>query len=1151
MTKVLLAVFLVLVQNLVVPSLGIASLQDEPSSNANSPLTTAELENRLQNFKGVTDLDEASKSSIQQLFERARQQLDAASKFEAELKKFQELSGQSQVLLETVKQELAKTTEHSTLYLDRELTEAQLQEMLRQSNVALDQARQRAIEMASEMSRRQSRMVELPESIAKAELRLIEIRSQLDAAAPAGENSLLTQARLTQLTAEKQNLELQLAASNAEKSAYASTADLPPLNDQLAQRKLKLIEADVAKIKEQLARLRESEIEKRIRQAVEDLANAPEPLKSLAETNVDLAQKLQQSALRIGEVTKVENQIENARIALSKRYETTKIRVEAIGLSDTLGIMLRQNKSEVAKLQLRYGISPNLQVEVSENRAESFKSEDKAANLADLNEVFDNFVRDQGGLFDDRESLRGIGIELLEKQQQAWVRLSEVQNDSFNALFGLLTVQRKFAKLCTEYSSYINQHILWVRNAKVLGAFEQQKIIRSIKKEVAADSSRSEIVVFKSDFTSIAEAAQGIVAADKWQSVGRAIINGGRNRVSLSMVIGSGLLLLFCFHSRLKSNIRLASKKATRRSCREISPTLSTTMETILLSFLWPGVIMTLGWLIRADLAAESFALALGSGLIAVGITSAPLEFLRHVCRSEGLAQSHFDWPEPARLTIRSNVHWLIIAGAPLLLVTVTLQHLGNPDWDNSLGRVSTIALLLLTAVFMYRVMRPNSPVFRSSQDRNSRFYRLRYFRFGILAVGLVAMIAFATAGYYYTTYQLGVNFLQTVALSIGLLALYSVALRFLLVRRRRLRYEQLVQQREHLQKQLRLAADTNPDGILPAKNSDSLELEIQNELGTDINSVSRQAKELTGVIFVAATLVFLWQIWQDVLPATQLLDNVHLWQVTEGEKGETQWVSLRDLLISLGLFLVTFFSVRNIPGMLELLLLKQLPLDAGSRYAIISIFRYFIVVVGVILALNFLRIPWSKYSWLVAAISVGLGFGLQEIVANFVSGLIILLERPVRVGDVVTIDNTTGVVSRIQMRATTVTNWDNQELVVPNKDLVTGKIINWTLSSLINRVSLAVGVAYGSDIDKVQQLIMQVAAGNSNVLVDPPPMVTFEEFGDNALLFKLRCHITALDRRQVIVHELNSGIDAAFRREKIAIPFPQREVHLINPNNA
>ena len=120
---------------------------------------------------------------------------------------------------------------------------------------------------------------------------------------------------------------------------------------------------------------------------------------------------------------------------------------------------------------------------------------------------------------------------------------------------------------------------------------------------------------------------------------------------------------------------------------------------------------------------------------------------------------------------------------------------------------------------------------------------------------------------------------------------------------------------------------------------------------------------------------------------------------------------------------------------------------------------------------LSFLSIPWSQLSWIVAAASVGLGFGLQEILANFVSGIILLLEQPIRVGDIVTVDGTTGVVTRIQIRATTVTNWDRQELDhVPNKDLITGKLLNWTLSNVVNRIVIEVGVAYGTDVEVAHQ---------------------------------------------------------------------------------
>ena len=552
---------------------------------------------------------------------------------------------------------------------------------------------------------------------------------------------------------------------------------------------------------------------------------------------------------------------------------------------------------------------------------------------------------------------------------------------------------------------------------------------------------------------------------------------------------------------------------------------------------------MTFGWLLRSDIHAIPFASALGTGLIAVGLAAALLEFLRQVCRENGLAHAHFGWTDSARRTIRTNLHWLICIGGPLMLVAVTLRHIGNEEWNNSLGRLATIGLLLLSLVFVYQVFRPGGPLFLNHENRDSNFYRLRYLRFSVFTVGHAVLIIFAIAGYYYTTYQLGTNLIHSLSLVICAVTLYAISLRFLLVRRRRLRFDQLIEQRR---KQQKLAAQSTADAPAVQTVAEAMEIEVQEQIGTDINSVTRQAKELTGVIFFFVCGAILWHIWQDVLPATKFLEKVQLWSVAI--EGSIEVVTLRDLLISLGLFLLTFFAVRNIPGMLELVLLKRLPLDAGSRYAITTIFRYVLTVVGVILALNFLKIPWAKYIWLVAAISVGLGFGLQEIVANFVSGLIILLERPVRVGDVVTIDGTTGVVSRIQMRATTVTNWDNQELVVPNKDLITGKLMNWTLSSVMNRVSLKVGVAYGSDIDQVHQLILNVAKENDHVLNEPVPLVTFEEFGDSSLNFTLRCCITAIEKRFVIVHQLNKGMNDALNEAAIEIPFPQRDVHMIAP---
>jgi len=239
---------------------------------------------------------------------------------------------------------------------------------------------------------------------------------------------------------------------------------------------------------------------------------------------------------------------------------------------------------------------------------------------------------------------------------------------------------------------------------------------------------------------------------------------------------------------------------------------------------------------------------------------------------------------------------------------------------------------------------------------------------------------------------------------------------------------------------------------------------------------------------------------------------------------------------------IVSFVATRNVPGMIELILLNYLPVDAGARFAITTVCRYLIGLTGIWLVGKTLRIEWQSIQWLVAAMGIGLGFGLQEIFANFISGLILLFERPIRVGDVVTLGDTTGAVTKIRLRATTITDWDRKEYIVPNRDLITGRLLNWTLSDQTNRIVIKLGIAYGSDTEEACRILRETAARMPQVLKDPPPVATFDGFGDSMLNLTLRCFLPDLEHRLETVHRLHTAIDRAFRNANIEIPYPQRE---------
>jgi potassium efflux system protein len=241
---------------------------------------------------------------------------------------------------------------------------------------------------------------------------------------------------------------------------------------------------------------------------------------------------------------------------------------------------------------------------------------------------------------------------------------------------------------------------------------------------------------------------------------------------------------------------------------------------------------------------------------------------------------------------------------------------------------------------------------------------------------------------------------------------------------------------------------------------------------------------------------------------------------------------------------LMTAIAARNVPGLLEIALLQRLPLDPGGRYAIATVCKYLIVLAGIVAAFWQIGIGWTNVQWLAAAITVGLGFGLQEIFSNFISGLIILFERPMRVGDTVTVGGVSGTVTRIRIRATTITDADRKELIVPNREFITGQLVNWTLTDNIVRTVVKVGIAYGSDVALARKLLLRVAQSDPRIVADPPAQAVFQNFGESTLDFELRV-FSRLDQSATLRDELNSAINQAFEDAGIEIPFPQREVRV------
>ena len=493
-----------------------------------------------------------------------------------------------------------------------------------------------------------------------------------------------------------------------------------------------------------------------------------------------------------------------------------------------------------------------------------------------------------------------------------------------------------------------------------------------------------------------------------------------------------------------------------------------------------------------------------------------------------------------------------ILLGLPLGFCSVVANEWGDGVSAESFGRIAFLLRCLLLLVLLRRLLHPEGIALRDTLRSNpdSWIFRLRWGWYG-LAVGTpIVMAVLASVGYQYSAGELMLRMQMTLVMAAGFAIAWTMLMQWLLEARRDLAIrESRARRAAAIAAQKESELQGTPSSPIPPVEAPRVDVSLLNQ------QTLRLLRATVGLLFLTAA----WWIWAPVLPALQILNRVELWPVvttvteripgseTNGfhEVTRVVHVTLGNVLTAVLVVFMAVLGSRNIPGLLEFSILQRLQMDQGGRHAITTLSRYILVVAGGLVAFSFLGIGWQNVQWLVAALTVGLGFGLQEIFANFVSGLIILFERPVRIGDIVTIEGVTGAVSRIQIRATTITDWDRKEFIVPNKEFVTGKLLNWTLSDRVNRVVITVGVAFGTRIEVALRALQEIADANPLVMKDPPPVVSLEGFGDSALTLILRCYLPNLDHRLRAITELHSAIYDRLAAEGIEIPFPQRDLHL------
>ncbi len=696
------------------------------------------------------------------------------------------------------------------------------------------------------------------------------------------------------------------------------------------------------------------------------------------------------------------------------------------------------------------------------------------------------------------EDIRGLA----ESRRTLLDKALDLDKSSLRSLAELATSYQRLLKVSIDYDEFLAENLLWIRSAPMPGL----ATLKALPGQIGL-----------------------LFSPARWLEVATALFaRMTQAPFALLMLAVVGVLLWKA--RRFRVLLTATGEQVGKPSLDRFSSTLKALGLTVLLAAPWPLLVWMAGWELGASADVQPFTRLVSVALLTVASAFFYVQFFSALCIPGGVAAKHFRWPPPVPERLHRGFVFLKMTFLPAVFIAVIVIFDEQKEFQGALERLVLMVALVVLAVFFYRLLH-----LLMKQSIGS-MVRLRYLWMALMVVTPLSLAVLAFLGYFYTAATLGFSLMQTLWFIFGLVVFHQVIVRWLLLVQRRLAL-QAVRERMRAATEEKAPVDSEMEGMPVPEDEPEI----------DLVAMSEESRKLLNMVLVIIGIIGYWLIWSDVLPAFNILNDVTLWHhsVTVDGVASLAPVTLANIGLAILIAVVTVVAMKRFPAVLEILLLQRVRMTAGSRYTITTLTTYVIVGAGLIAFFNIIGADWSKVQWLIAALSVGIGFGLQEIVANFISGIIILFERPIRVGDVVTIGDTDGVVTRIQIRATTIRTWDRQELLVPNKEFITGRLLNWSLSDQTTRIKVPVGVAYGSDVEKAMILMDAAAAENPNVLAEPAPSIIFDAFGDNSLNLVLRCFVDSQDVRMTTLTQLHQAINKRFNAAGISISFPQRDVHL------
>lgn len=1095
------------------------SLQAPVSDTASTKL---QLKAKIDALKTNNSIDEASKTQILALYQSAMDNLTNIESFEAKTVEFEDDVKKAPDKTKKLQQENQQLQQKPSKLEPEDYSQISMDELeqrliLEKGKVATLDGNIKSTE--KEFALQYDRPNQIRQETLKAQDALETAQKKLDSLPEISTSKPEMDAGHIQLTTLIDSTKAQLKMLSVEASSNPIRVELLKAElDNLTLQKeqlspiVKSIETKVNELRQQEAVNLQNELAK----AEKTVSGKYPIIQQIARENIQYSRNFQVISSKIESYSELNKKVDATTSEIDADYKSAEKKISLAGLSPVLGKILREQRRNLLSRSQFSVESEAIQNEMALTSLEQFKVEDKLKSLADVDGYLQGLMDRQvnKSLPPDQQIMIKAELRvLLNNQKELLNKLLSTYGTYLRTLGDFDFAKQQMLAQATKFAKYLDERLLWVPSSIPINPAFLPGLYESVKWFLSPRNGLGLV-------TDISKVA--------WD-----------NKL-LSLLVLSGLYVFPRLRAWAKRQLKTVNEKSARMYTDSYSNTLKALGCTLVLVLPLPFLVFILGWLLQTNGGVTNFSRAVGIGLQSVALPLFSLQFFYQFFAKNGIAVGHFQWQQQTALLLQRQIAWIRFIMVACAFIINCTGASSTTVYSDNLGRLALIIALGSLSVFFARVLHPATGFFQHYVKTNPDdiFTKLRFIWYPVIILIPVAIIGFAIAGYYLSALELQQKLAVTIRLIFVLVVVYGMVIRWLTLVNRELAFKNAIQKRK-------AAAESEKQVSSDGIGSELPVLPVDEQL-IDIPTINAQTIKLLIVFIGFALIVGIWMIWRNILPAFSFLDQIVLWQhlVTVDNQESYQPITLTNLMMaSLYAFIVSV-SVRNFPGLMELLVFSRLSIAPGGRYAVNQLARYVIVSIGFICIANEMGGSWSQVQWLVAALSVGLGFGLQEIFANLVSGIILLFERPVRVGDTITINSVTGKVSRIQMRATTIIDYDHKELIVPNKTFITNPLVNWTLSDNITRIQIPVIIAFGSDVDKANTLMLEVARSIPLVLEDPAPSVVLSTIKDGALEFSIAVYVSELSYRTKVTHELNLKLEKMLQENHIELPIPQREIH-------